>query len=109
MSTAEELIDVPWGVKVPATARIAWGARAIKQFGKEFELLRDRQGWHADSQEEIEEMSADINVNVLPALREKTHNLMGDDRNVFEDEIAGYKAIYTCGGSCGYLYMSVYK
>lgn len=109
MDTTEDLIKVPWGIMVPPTAKIAWGARAIKEFGRNFELLRDRQGWYGGTEDERENMSSDMNSNVLPILRDKTHHLFGDDKELYEDEISGYRVVYTCGGSHGYLYMSVYK
>ncbi len=100
---------VPWGLPVPATATIAWGARAIKRCGQPCELLWDRQGWYGGTQEERDAMSSDMNARVLPVVRDMTQHLMGDDTQTYVDQIADYTVIYSCRGSCGYLYLSIYQ
>lgn len=96
----------------PASADVAWGARAIA-LDNSFDLLHDRQTWFGPL-EERRRLSGALNQGALSGAQQKylelrnarSPSLRNDEQHVFtlyDDGVVTIKG--DTRGSCGYLYL----
>ena len=110
-----EPIGMRFGLRVPGTARMAWGFRAIKEEGG-FSLLGDRQFNYPEPTEATR--AADqvfckfLDADVIPHLRRYAVHLSETDKTYhhFKFDFKGEpcQAVISPQGSYGYIYGVVY-
>lgn len=115
-----EMRKLSWGLQPPPNATVAWGARAILKRGT-IDLLHDRQD-SCGPMAAREALAQEMNSGGLDLIRERVQQawndgeLRGDTENkvvLVDDAIeggdSGIMVEADTRGSCGYLYLVVYK
>jgi hypothetical protein len=107
-------MKLEFGLKPPAGAKVAWGARAVYRSRPraEFDLLWDRQSVAGPERERMP-LYEWLNKRALPELRKIVEDefLPGSswEEVSFEDLVDGYAIKASPRGSCGYLYIVAWK